>query len=201
MVVTNKEQEKALRAYTCKSCGSTIFIARNREWFFEGNRGLGGLGCYTCGAKGSDNFVMDRDRIVEEVGDDDDYFDYERPLDFVTRAERRALLKKAKGDEELANQMLTDMGNKQQESAPPIMGDSSDEDAEAADDESAEAKSEEESEDDDEDADDEEEETKSIESDIDGESPSEESSPTESPPDSTEEISDDDLDILNLDDD
>jgi len=28
--------------------------------------GIGGLGCFTCGAKGKDNFVMDRDRIVED---------------------------------------------------------------------------------------------------------------------------------------
>jgi hypothetical protein len=108
MVVTNREQEKELKAYTCKNCGSTLFIARNREWFFKGDTGLGGLGCFTCGAKGEDNFVMDRDRILEDVGDDDDYFDYERPLDFVTAAERRALLKKAKGNEEVANQMLID---------------------------------------------------------------------------------------------
>lgn len=49
---------------------------------------------------------MDRDRIVEDVADMDDYFEYERPLDFVSRAERRALLKEAKGDEEKANQLL-----------------------------------------------------------------------------------------------
>jgi hypothetical protein len=108
MVVTNREQEKELKAYTCKNCGSTLFIARNRNWFFEGDTGLGGLGCFTCGAKGKDNFLMDRDRILEDVGEDDDYFDYERPLDFVTAAERRALLKRAKGDEEVANQMLID---------------------------------------------------------------------------------------------
>ena len=48
---------------------------------------------------------MDRDRIVEDVADEDDYFDYERPLDFVSRAERRKVLKEAKGDEELANQL------------------------------------------------------------------------------------------------
>jgi hypothetical protein len=108
MVVTNREQEKELKAYTCKNCGSTLFIARNRNWFFEGDTGLGGLGCFTCGAKGKDNFVMDRDRILEDVGEDDDYFDYERPLDFVTAAERRALMKRAKGDEEVANQMLID---------------------------------------------------------------------------------------------
>ena len=28
--------------------------------------GIGGLGCFSCGAKGKDNFVMDRDRIVED---------------------------------------------------------------------------------------------------------------------------------------
>jgi hypothetical protein len=108
MVVTNKEQEDALRAYTCLNCGSSIFIARNREWYFEGGTGIGGLGCYACGAKGKDNFVMDRERLKEEVGDDDDYFDFERPLDFVTAAERKQLLKETAGDEEAANQMLVD---------------------------------------------------------------------------------------------
>jgi hypothetical protein len=49
---------------------------------------------------------MDRDRIVEDVGDMDDYFEYERPLDFVSRAERRKLLKETQGDEEKANQLL-----------------------------------------------------------------------------------------------
>lgn len=107
-VVTTKEQEEQLKAYTCKNCGSTIFIARNREWFFEGRWGLE-QGCYTCGAKGADNFIMDRDRIVEDVGEDDDYFDYERPLDFVSAAQRRSLLRETKGDEEAANQLLIDM--------------------------------------------------------------------------------------------
>lgn len=49
---------------------------------------------------------MDRERIVEDVADMDDYFDYERPLDFVSRAERRKLLQEADGDEERANQLL-----------------------------------------------------------------------------------------------
>uniref|UniRef100_A0A7S2U8N1 Uncharacterized protein n=1 Tax=Attheya septentrionalis TaxID=420275 RepID=A0A7S2U8N1_9STRA len=106
-VITSKEQEKDLRAYTCKTCGSTIFTAKNRHGYFRGSRGLRGMGCFTCGAKGEDNFVMDRDRIVEDVGEDD-YFDYERPLDFVTRAERRAAIKEAQGDEEKANQMLVE---------------------------------------------------------------------------------------------
>lgn len=106
MVVTTKEQEDALRAYTCLNCGSSIFIARNREWYFEGGTGLAGLGCYACGAKGKDNFVMDRERLKDEVGDEDDYYDFERPLDFVTAAERRQLLKETAGDEEAANAKL-----------------------------------------------------------------------------------------------
>ena len=105
-IITSKEQEKDLKAYTCKNCGSTIFIAKTREFFFEGDTGIGGLGCFSCGAKGKDNFVMDRDRIVEDVADMDDYFEYERPLDFVSRAERRKLMKEAAGDEEKANQIL-----------------------------------------------------------------------------------------------
>jgi hypothetical protein len=105
-IITSKEQEKDLKAYTCKNCGSTIFIAKTREFFFEGNTGFGGLGCFSCGAKGRDNFIMDRDRIIEDVGDMDDYFEYERPLDFVSRAERRKLLKEAQGDEDHANQLL-----------------------------------------------------------------------------------------------
>jgi hypothetical protein len=95
-IITSKEQEKDLKAFTCKNCG----------FFFEGNTGIGGLGCFSCGAKGKDNFVMDRERILEDVGDLDDYFEYERPLDFVSRAERRKLLKETKGDEEAANKLL-----------------------------------------------------------------------------------------------
>lgn len=110
-IITSKEQEKDLKAYTCKNCGSTLFIAKTREFFFEGDTGIGGLGCFTCGAKGKDNFIMDRDRIVEDVADIDDYFEYERPLDFVSRAERRELLKQTKGDEEKANQILLERAN------------------------------------------------------------------------------------------
>lgn len=105
-IITSKEQEKDLKAFTCKQCGSTLFIAKTREFFFEGNTGIGGLGCFTCGAKGKENFVMDRDRIVEDVADVDDYFEYERPLDFVSRAERRAVMKEAAGDEDRANDLL-----------------------------------------------------------------------------------------------
>jgi hypothetical protein len=104
-IITSKEQEKDLKALTCKNCGSTIFVAKTREFFFEGDTGIGGLGCFACGAKGKDNFYNEREKILEETADIDDYFEYERPLDFVTAAERRQLLKDAKGDEEAANQL------------------------------------------------------------------------------------------------
>lgn len=39
---------------------------------------------------------------------DDDYFDYESPLDFVSAAERRKLVKEAGGDEELAKKLAID---------------------------------------------------------------------------------------------
>ena len=68
-IITSKEQEKDLKAFTCKNCGSTIFIAKTREFFFEGSTGIGGLGCFSCGAKGADNFIMDRDRIVDDVAE------------------------------------------------------------------------------------------------------------------------------------
>jgi len=110
-VITSKEQEKDLKAFTCKTCGSTLFIAKTREFFFEGTTGIGGLGCFTCGVKGADNFVMDRDRIVEDVADIDDYFEYEMPLDFISAADRRALLKEAGGDEDKANQILIQRDN------------------------------------------------------------------------------------------
>jgi hypothetical protein len=104
-IITSKEQEKDLKAFTCKNCGSTIFIAKTREFFFEGDTGIGGLGCFSCGAKGKENFSNERDKILEEVADIDDYFEYERPLDFVTAAERRQLLKDAQGDEDAANKL------------------------------------------------------------------------------------------------
>ena len=82
--------------------GTTIFIARHREWFFQG----GNTKCTNCGVTGEDNFEEIREDIVDSI--DDDYFDYESPLDFVSAAERRRLVKKAGGDEELAKQMAID---------------------------------------------------------------------------------------------
>lgn len=102
MVVTSPEQEKELHAYSCKQCGSTIFIARHREWFFKG----GNTECTNCGAKGEENFVDMRGEIIDSI--DDDYFDYESPLDFVSAAERRKLVKQAGGDEELAKKIAID---------------------------------------------------------------------------------------------
>mmetsp|Transcript_13714 Transcript_13714/g.32123 ORF Transcript_13714/g.32123 Transcript_13714/m.32123 type:complete len:384 (+) Transcript_13714:223-1374(+) len=110
-IITSKEQEKDLKAYTCKKCGSTLFIAKSREFFFEGSTGIGGLGCFACGVKGAENFVMDRDRIVEDVADIDDYFEYERPLDFISAAERRKVLKEVGGDEDAANKLLAEREN------------------------------------------------------------------------------------------
>ena len=102
MVVTSPEQEKELHAYSCKTCGATIFIARHREWFFKG----GNTECTNCGAKGIDNFEDIRGDVIDSI--DDDYFDYESPLDFVSAAERRKLVKQAGGDEELAKQIAID---------------------------------------------------------------------------------------------
>jgi hypothetical protein len=94
-----------------------LFIAKTREFFFEGNTGIGGLGCFSCGAKGKENFIMDRDRILEDVADMDDYFEYERPLDFVSAAERRKILKDAGGDEDKANKSLLERGDGDAESS------------------------------------------------------------------------------------
>lgn len=124
-IITSKDQEKDLKAFTCKTCGSTIFIAKSREFFFEGDTGIGGLGCFSCGAKGKDNFEMDRDRIVEDVEDIDDYFDYERPLDFVSAAERRELLKNVKGNEDAANQLLLEKDGAQESEEPEAETDGS----------------------------------------------------------------------------
>jgi len=101
-VMTSREMEvKAdLKAMTCKTCGTTIFIAKGRKWFQMPK----GYECYGCGAVGTDNFVNVRDELLDEI--EDDYFDYEKPLDFVTAAERKALMKQAGGDEAKAIALL-----------------------------------------------------------------------------------------------
>merc|ERR1712238_507937 len=107
MVVTKPEHEKELHAYECKQCGSIMMIARHREWFFQG----GNTRCTNCDATGTENFVDVRGELLDSI--DDDYFDYERPLDFVSLAERRKLIKQAGGDEEKANLLLIDKVEKE----------------------------------------------------------------------------------------
>ena len=102
MITSKEDEEKAnLEAMTCNSCGSTIFIAKGRKWFQMPK----GYTCYCCGASGEDAFTNTREDLLEEI--DDDYFDYEKPLDFVTAAERKKLMKQAGGDEAKANELLT----------------------------------------------------------------------------------------------
>lgn len=114
-VITSKEdEEKAnLEAMTCNNCGSTIFIAKGRKWFQMPK----GYTCYCCGASGEDAFTNTREELLEEI--DDDYFDYEKPLDFVTAAERRKLMKQAGGDEAKANELLTKGAQALEENTTP----------------------------------------------------------------------------------
>ena len=102
MITSKEDEEKAgLEALTCKNCGATIFIAKGRKWFQMPR----GYECYACGASGNENFENTREDLLEEI--DDDYFDYEKPLDFVSAAERRKLMKEAGGDEAKAVALLT----------------------------------------------------------------------------------------------
>lgn len=121
-VITSKEdEEKAnLEALTCNNCGAIIFIAKGRKWFQVPR----GYECYVCGASGNDNFTNTREDLLEEI--DDDYFDYEKPLDFVTAAERKKLMKEAGGDEELATALLTQK-NEEAEAEADASGEGGDE--------------------------------------------------------------------------
>lgn len=91
-VITSKDQEKNLHAWTCKNCGTTMFIAKGREIRFF-NRWVE---CYNCGARGKDSFY---DRREEIAADDDTDFTYENPLDYVSRGERKKLEKEVKEGE------------------------------------------------------------------------------------------------------
>ena len=95
------------------SQGATIFIARHREWFFQG----GNTECTNCGAKGADNFVEIRNEIINSI--DDDYFDYESPLDFVSAAERRKLAKKLAIENAMKNDKEQITGVETENSAQP----------------------------------------------------------------------------------
>lgn len=118
-VITSKEDEQKanLEALSCKSCGATIFIAKGRKWFQMPR----GYECYCCGASGNDNFENTRDDLLEEI--DDDYFDYEKPLDFVSAAERKKLMKEAGGDEAKATALLTQQNLEKAEAEAEASGD------------------------------------------------------------------------------
>lgn len=83
-VITSKEQEKVLHAWTCKECGTTMFIAKGREIRFF-NRFVE---CYNCGAKGKDAFYDRREQILEN---DDTDFEYENPFDYVSKGEQKKM--------------------------------------------------------------------------------------------------------------
>jgi len=110
-VMTSREMEvKAeLKAYKCIPCGSTLFIAKGRKWF----QMPADYKCYACGASGSENFVDVREELLEDM--DDDYFDYEKPLDFLSASERRQLMKQAGGDEAKATALLQNTSAKKEE--------------------------------------------------------------------------------------
>jgi len=83
-VITSKEQESVLHAWTCKECGTTMFIAKGREIRFF-NRFVE---CYNCGARGKESFY---DRREEIAATDDTDFEYENPLDYVANGERKQM--------------------------------------------------------------------------------------------------------------
>merc|ERR1719410_351302 len=87
-VITSREQEKNLHAWSCKYCGTTMFIAKGREIRFFNT--LVGVECETCGAKGKESFVDRREEIAAE---DDTDFQYENPMDYISKAERKKLMK------------------------------------------------------------------------------------------------------------
>lgn len=96
-VITSKEQEEVLHAWSCKECGTTMFIAKGREFRFF-NRFVE---CYNCGAKGKDSFYDRREEIVEH---DDTNFEYENPMDYLSKAERK------KAEKEMAAAGVGDTG-------------------------------------------------------------------------------------------
>lgn len=88
-VITSKEQEKVLNAWTCKKCGVTMFIAKGREIRFFNQF----VECYNCDAKGKDSFY---DRRAEIVANEETEFDYMDRNDFITLGEKRRNRKQQK---------------------------------------------------------------------------------------------------------
>jgi len=102
-VITSKDQEKDLHAWSCKYCGATMFIAKGREIRFFNS--LVGIECETCGAKGKESFIDRREEIVAE---DDIDFQYENPMDYISNAERKKLMKKTE-EEKIMNEKSQDV--------------------------------------------------------------------------------------------
>uniref|UniRef100_A0A6U3SCW8 Uncharacterized protein n=1 Tax=Ditylum brightwellii TaxID=49249 RepID=A0A6U3SCW8_9STRA len=100
MLITSKamEEKADLKALECQVCGSTIFLARGRDHMF-------GQKCSNCGAPGKEAFVNIRKELVETI--DDDYWETGgHAIDFLSRHEKKKLLKEAGGNEEKANEIL-----------------------------------------------------------------------------------------------
>mmetsp|Transcript_25454 Transcript_25454/g.29353 ORF Transcript_25454/g.29353 Transcript_25454/m.29353 type:complete len:340 (+) Transcript_25454:124-1143(+) len=86
-VITDKKQEAALNAWTCKRCGTTFFIARRREWRFMNVA----TRCHTCGAQGKKSFYDRRQEIQDEEGDA--VYKYESPKNYkMSKEDRNALI-------------------------------------------------------------------------------------------------------------
>jgi len=115
-VITSKEQEKDLHAYTCKNCGTTIFIAKGREFRFFNKFAQ----CLNCGVVGQKNFVDTRDEIVAVA--DDENFVYESPVNYKLSKRQRKKLEQQEADakakvekEEAAKKAATAMMEKEVE--------------------------------------------------------------------------------------
>ena len=91
-VITSKEQEKDLHAYTCKNCGTTIFIAKGREFRFFNKFAQ----CLNCGVVGQKNFVDTRDEIVAVA--DDENFVYESPVNYKLSKRQRQKLEQQEAE-------------------------------------------------------------------------------------------------------
>jgi predicted RNA-binding Zn-ribbon protein involved in translation (DUF1610 family) len=92
-VITSKEQEKSLHAYTCQKCGTTVFIAKGREFRFFNKF----VQCLNCGATGQKNFVDTRDEIVE-LADEGDFI-YESPVNYKLSTREKRKLEEAEAKE------------------------------------------------------------------------------------------------------
>lgn len=109
-VVTSKEEDVNLHAYTCKKCGATIFIAKGREWRFFSPF----VECTNCGAKGKENFFDRRKEIVDEV--DDGTFVYESFVDYSMskRAKKKAEEEKKRIEEEIQRRAAEESAEEEQ---------------------------------------------------------------------------------------